>query len=75
MSAENTPRLAASPHHAGPVSTGFTSRIREALALRRRRNSVNRLDDHALEDIGLTRRDIEAAPARTLWDIPPCWTS
>lgn len=47
--------------------------LRQALALRRSRARLGRLDDHLLRDIGLTRDDALAEAQRPLWDAPRLW--
>lgn len=44
-----------------------------ALALRRQRAHLLRLDDHLLRDIGLTRDDAVREGTRPLWDAPAPW--
>lgn len=44
-----------------------------AEALARSRRSLERLDDHMLRDIGLTRAEAEEEAKRTLWDSPSHW--
>ena len=39
----------------------------------RQRNALSRLDDTALRDIGLTRRDVAGELRRGLWDAPDFW--
>ena len=40
----------------------------DALELYRQRLALARLDDHALEDIGLTREEARAEANRPIWD-------
>jgi uncharacterized protein YjiS (DUF1127 family) len=47
--------------------------LRLALAARRQRRHLARLDDDALADIGLTRREAMAESARPIWDVPRHW--
>lgn len=37
------------------------------------RQTLNRLDDRALNDIGLTRAEAEAEARRSIWDVPDTW--
>ncbi len=37
------------------------------------RQALNRLDDRALNDIGLTRAEAEAEARRSIWDVPDTW--
>lgn len=45
------------------------------LATRKQRRDLARLDDAALEDIGLTRRQATEEARRLLWDAPETWRS
>ena len=43
------------------------SRFLEMLELRRQRRALARLENHLLDDIGLTRDDVERELARSIW--------
>ncbi|WP_050927595.1 DUF1127 domain-containing protein [Aestuariivita boseongensis] len=43
------------------------------LDLWRTRRQLKSLDDRALADIGLTRREADAEAARPVWDVPATW--
>jgi uncharacterized protein YjiS (DUF1127 family) len=43
------------------------------LDLWRTRQQLKSLDDRALADIGLTRREADAEAARPVWDVPATW--
>lgn len=43
------------------------------VSLHRQRRRLARLDDAALEDIGLTREDARHEARRPLWDVPAHW--
>jgi uncharacterized protein YjiS (DUF1127 family) len=47
--------------------------LRQALALRRQRAHLTRLDDHLLRDIGLTPDDAMHEGSRPFWDAPSPW--
>jgi len=47
--------------------------LTHALARRRQRAHLLRLDDHLLRDIGLTRADVLDEAARPFWDVPRHW--
>ena len=47
--------------------------LRRVLALWRSRRQLQRLEDHALADIGLTREQAEAEARRAIWDVPANW--
>jgi uncharacterized protein YjiS (DUF1127 family) len=42
-------------------------------ALSRSRRGLARLDDHLLQDIGLTRAEALAEAERPVWDAPSHW--
>lgn len=44
-----------------------------AVALRRQRAALRRLDDRSLADIGVPRHAAEAEAARPFWDVPANW--
>ena len=39
----------------------------------RSRHALDQLDDHMLQDIGLTRREASAEVKRPIWDVPGHW--
>lgn len=43
------------------------------LAVWRQRRTLMALDDDALNDIGLTRREAETEAKRSFWDAPDSW--
>lgn len=47
----------------------------QALAVWRERRALERLDDAALRDIGISRHAAERESARKLWDVPKHWTN
>jgi uncharacterized protein YjiS (DUF1127 family) len=59
---------------AGPAPVaGLVTRFTLALAARRQRQALARLDDAALRDIGLDRASAEAECRRVAWDVPAHW--
>lgn len=50
-----------------------TSWLRKIVALHRQRRALARLDDHLLDDIGLTRADAEAEARRAPWEASAHW--
>ena len=59
-----------------PVATsrpGLFGRLRLALAVRRQRLDLARLDATRLSDIGLTPDRALAESQRPLWDVPHNW--
>jgi len=65
----HAPRIAS----CAPRPLNLTARLLGMLALRRQRNALAKLDDAALRDIGLTRRDALREANRPLWDAPATW--
>lgn len=51
------------------------SRLWSARRLYRERQALLALDQHLLDDIGLTRPDVLAEAARPVWDAPHGWRS
>ena len=49
------------------------STIKIALAARRQRQALAKLDDAALLDLGLTHSEVETETSRPLWDVPANW--
>ncbi|MEX0307219.1 MAG: DUF1127 domain-containing protein [Ruegeria sp.] len=49
------------------------ARLLDLLSLARQRRALARLDDHALNDIGITRSEAHAEAARPVWDAPENW--
>lgn len=47
--------------------------MNNAVAARRQRTALSHLDDHALDDLGLTRRDADLEAGRPFWDLPRTW--
>ena len=61
---------------AHPLRTNRPSlmtRIASAVSLQRQRNSLARLDDAQLADIGITRAQAEQESSRPCWDAPDHW--
>ncbi len=71
-----SPRISAGPlsraMNGAPPAGGF-ARLRLALRARAQRDSLRRLDDRMLDDIGVTRAEAAAEIARPLWDVPVHW--
>jgi uncharacterized protein YjiS (DUF1127 family) len=59
------------PAHA--PRTRFLPRVWAALTLHRQRRALLALDQHMLNDIGLTRHQADAEAARPVWDAPQIW--
>ena len=45
----------------------------DLLALGRQRRKLSRLDDAALRDMGLTRKEAREEAKRPVWDVPHHW--
>ena len=50
--------------------TSVLGMIRTVLAVRHQRATLAKLDDSALLDLGLSRKDVQAEIRRPLWDVP-----
>lgn len=57
------------PRHRPSVRAWLSSRI----ALYRQRRHLDALEDHLLDDIGLTRAEASQEAARPVWDAPDNW--
>jgi uncharacterized protein YjiS (DUF1127 family) len=53
--------------------TGLIAGLLRLAAIARSRGRLARLDDHLLQDIGLTRAEAEAEANRPAWDVPSHW--
>ncbi|MEM8776656.1 MAG: DUF1127 domain-containing protein [Pseudomonadota bacterium] len=51
------------------LNTGFGWNLVQMIATYRQRRALARLDDRALNDIGITRQDAEKEAKRVFWDI------
>ncbi len=60
-------------HSKCSARAGNRSKLWQLLGLARQRRALTRLDDRALEDIGLTRREADIESARPIWDAPDNW--
>lgn len=47
--------------------------LQRLFAVARQRRELARLDDRALKDIGVTRRQASTEAARPFWDAPDNW--
>lgn len=50
--------------------TGFWARVWTAITVQNERQELAGLDDHMLNDIGMTREQAEAEAQRPIWDLP-----
>ena len=49
------------------------SRLADALAHQRQRNRLAQLEEHMLNDIGVSRREALREANRPIWDAPDNW--
>lgn len=59
--------------HCKPQRRFLLSSLQDAFSLLRQRQTLAKLDDRALEDIGITREQAEAEASRSIWDAPDFW--
>ncbi|WP_108859371.1 DUF1127 domain-containing protein [Ruegeria sp. Alg231-54] len=59
--------------HCKPQRRSLLSSLLDSLSLLRQRQTLARLDDRALEDIGITRKQAEVEASRSIWDAPDFW--
>lgn len=69
----NRPASQSIPRQAISMRRSPFTAFRAALEVRHQRSHLAKLDDHLLQDIGLTRDDAEAEAARPIWDPPAHW--
>lgn len=64
-----------SAHHASchTQPRSLFGKIANMLAISRQRRQLRDLDDHLLEDIGITRAEAIAESRQTLWNAPDHW--
>lgn len=53
---------------------GLWARISNMFAVRRQRRMLLELEDHILNDIGVTRRDAAFEAEKPIWDAPAYWS-
>lgn len=53
--------------------TGFAKFLTAMLHVRRQRVALSKLDDHILEDIGLTPSEVRRERELPIWDVPQHW--
>lgn len=56
-----------------PARQSAIGRLALLLSVWRQRQVLRSLDDRALTDIGVTRREAEAEASRPIWDAPETW--
>lgn len=60
------------PARPAPAQTGI-GKFLQMLAVRKTRKQLAEVDDHILEDIGISRAAAEFEASRPLWDVPNHW--
>lgn len=63
----------AAPSRRRAARASALSRLAHMIAVWRQRRVLASLDDHALEDIGLSRSEAETEARRRFWDAPESW--
>lgn len=61
------------PRFAPLARVSLASTINAAMATWRQRRHLEKLDDNALKDIGISRHQAETEANRPLWDVPNHW--
>ncbi len=56
-----------------PARASRPNLVKRAFDLIRQRQSLAKLDCHALNDIGISRSEAETEAARPFWDAPETW--
>ncbi|THH35860.1 DUF1127 domain-containing protein [Aliishimia ponticola] len=62
--------LANSFRTASRLDTPVRDNLRHMYEVRRERHALSKLDDHLLNDIGVSRADAEDEAQRAFWDAP-----
>lgn len=57
----------------GSTPAKLWSALRAAMALGRQRIALDQLDEHLLDDIGVSRDDARHEAQRPVWDVPENW--
>ncbi len=56
-----------------PARRGWIGTLANMFAVKRQRRNLARLDDHLLNDIGLSRHEAHTEAAKPAWDVPSHW--
>ncbi len=65
--------LTTASHTCRPVRTSRLAAVKRLFAVWRQRRALERLDDAALKDLGLTRDQVDREVRRPIWDAPETW--
>jgi len=57
----------------GRKTRSFWARIHDMIVIARQRQQLRDLEDHMLNDIGLSRHEAMTEAQKTLWDVPHHW--
>lgn len=57
-------------NHMAATRTSVLSYVRKIIEVRKQRAALAKLDDAALQDLGITRFQAESEVRRKIWDIP-----
>lgn len=53
--------------------SSFFGALTDYVAIARQRHALSQLDDHLLQDIGLTQTEAKSEAERAPWDVPAHW--
>lgn len=53
--------------------SSFFGAVANYAAIARQRHALSQLDDHLLQDIGLTQTEAKSEADRAPWDVPAHW--
>ena len=56
-----------------PKPRSIWARFGQYFALRRQRQQIVNLEDHLLDDIGITRAEAYKESRKSAWDVPNYW--
>ena len=62
-------------HASRPTRTSLASLLPLVFAIKKQRDALRNLDDSALRDLGLTRKQADVESRRPFWDVPTDWRS
>lgn len=59
--------------HCQPKTRSMLATIRHMIAVARQRRQLLALEDHLLDDIGVSRKEALAESRETIWNAPDHW--